>query len=111
VAPLSPITDMATITPAAAPPRRSVVAAKLYMLDMLQLQRGPEAAAIAASLRSSREAEDIAYQIAAALDHVRRVAAASYGARIGARLAEVAPPELLALIESTPAIPSDAVAA
>lgn len=78
--------------------RRSVAAAKLYMLDMLQLQRGRDAGAIADHLRASRQTADIAHHIAAALDHVREVAAASYSERVTARLLEVAPAELLAMI-------------
>lgn len=78
--------------------RRSVAAAKLYMLDMLQLQRGRDAGAIADHLRASRQTADIAHHIAAALDHVREVAAASYSDRVTARLLEVGPAELLAMI-------------
>lgn len=105
-------TAVATTLPACAPEaaggagigaaasRRSIVAAKLYMLDMLQLQRGAGSDAIGAELRASREPADVARGLAAALDHLRRVAAPTYSARVAERLAEVAPPELLESVKA-----------
>lgn len=95
----------------AAAPRRSLVAAKLYMLDMLQLQRSADAAQLAALLQGSREPDDITVQLAAALGHLRQATPLSYSARIATRLAEIAPLEVWARMHGDAEALADACAA
>lgn len=90
--------------PAASPPaatsRRSLAASKMYLLDMLQLQRTPEAAELRAAIQC---AVDPAEQVEALLHAVRellRSNATSYGPRVAARLAEILPEEALQRLQA-----------
>ena len=84
-----------TARPAASGQRRSLAAAKMYVVDMLQLQRHPDAVELKARIQfTSGQAE----LLAALLDGLRvllRLTNESYGQRIVARLGEVLPEELL----------------
>lgn len=71
--------------------RRSLAAAKVYMFDMLQLQRGEEATTIAAALRACRDHEELALHLFRALRHIRMVASPSYSRRVAERLSEILP--------------------
>lgn len=75
--------------------RRSMAAAKMYMLDMLQLQRSVEAATLKVSIQSSNGAEDTVAALIEALRHLQRVATPSYYARVSTRLNEVVPEEFV----------------
>lgn len=84
--------------PAPAPrvgPRRSLAAARMYMLDMLQLQRSVEAATLKVAIQSSGSGDETLASLVDSLRHLRTVAAPSYYARIAARLAEVLPEEFV----------------
>ncbi|WP_242109283.1 hypothetical protein [Luteimonas aquatica] len=95
----APPSAIAPSPPAAAPAsRRSLAAAKVYMFDMLQLQRGAEAGAIATALRGCRDQDELVVRLVQALRHVRAVASPSYSHRVAERLAELMPePYLFAL--------------
>lgn len=80
----------ATMAPAPTS-RRSLAAAKVYMFDMLQLQRGEDATAIAAALRASRDQEEVALHLFHALRHIRMVSSPSYSRRVAERLSEILP--------------------
>jgi hypothetical protein len=93
-APVTPSTQPhapATATTPAPASRRSLAAAKVYMFDMLQLQRGEEATAIATALRACRDHEELALHLFHALRHIRMVASASYSRRVAERLSEILP--------------------
>ncbi|NUS38441.1 MAG: hypothetical protein HOQ02_05395 [Lysobacter sp.] len=73
------------------PARRSLAAARLYLLDMLQFQRGREAAELARALQRTTDPE---YQVPALLDalrHILAVSRPSYGDRVAAQLALLMP--------------------
>ena len=78
--------------------RRSVVAAKMYVIGLLQLQRNPEAAAQAAMLQTCREPEAIMAAIADALECIADSCNASYTRRVIERLEEITPGPLLPLL-------------
>lgn len=81
-------------TPPATPrtgPRRSLAAAKLYMLDMLQLQRSAKAASLTAAIQSSSDEDEVLAHLIDSLRHLRDVATATYYARVALRLNEVLP--------------------
>lgn len=80
--------------------RRSLVAAKMYIVDMLQLQRHPDAVDLKARIQvTSGQAE----LLEALLDGMRvllQLTSESYGQRIVARLGEVLPEELLPALDA-----------
>lgn len=93
----SPTEQVATLPPPPAPhtgPRRSLAAAKMYMLDMLQLQRSVEAATLKVAIQSSSSGEETLANLVDSLRHLRTVAAPSYYTRIAARLEEVLPEDV-----------------
>lgn len=91
----APAAGSATIASSSGGQRRSLVAAKMYIVDMLQLQRHPDAVELKARIQfTSGQAE----LLAAVLDGMRvllQLTNESYGQRIVARLGEVLPEELL----------------
>jgi hypothetical protein len=103
----------AQIATAAAAPRpssgtrRSLAASKMYLLDMLQLQRSAEAAELRAAIQCSEPAHlvDTLFQ---ALRVLVGTSTQSYGERIVNRLAEILPeetrPRLEALRSERPAV-------
>lgn len=97
-----PRADGTTAAPAAHPAgaRRSLAACKMYMLDMLQLQRTPEAAELRAAIQC---ATDPALLVEALLQALRLIVSAStpsYGERVTQRLAEILPLEALPRLEA-----------
>lgn len=75
--------------------RRSLVAAKMYLVDMLQLQRHPDAVDLKARIQFTSDQAEL---LAAILDGMRvllQLTNESYGQRIVARLGEVLPEEAL----------------
>lgn len=79
--------------------RRSIAAAKMYIIDMLQLQRGPEAAAIASAIRSCRDPDELAAHMLRALRFIHSVANPSLSRRVADRLAEIMPEQYLAELD------------
>lgn len=98
-----PTTPGAIATPASAASqsspraasRRSLAASKMYVVDMLQLQRDPESASLRAEIQTSPSEEELVYRMMKALRHLQAVAATSYAQRIGERLAEILPEHYL----------------
>jgi cell division septation protein DedD len=92
-----------TTTPAPPPPpapkppaaKRSYAATRMYMLDMLQLQRGDDARAIRAALQASAGHDAQVVVVVQALQYIGRVATPSYGRRVFERVAEILPEEAL----------------
>jgi len=79
--------------------RRSLAASKMYLLDMLQLQRSAEAAELRAAIQCSEPAQlvDTLFQ---ALRVLVGTSTQSYGERIVNRLAEMLPEETLPRLEA-----------
>ena len=75
--------------------RRSLVAAKMYLLDMLELQRTPESAALRAAIQSTTEPAALLERLLQSLEHLRATTPSSYGERIRTRFAEVVPDDAL----------------
>lgn len=88
--------------PPASPPatRRSLVVAKVYLLDILELQRDADSAALRAAIRSTAGDEELVRLLLRALDHVHAVTTASFAQRVRERLAEVLPEPDLPLLLS-----------
>lgn len=74
-----------------APTRRSLAATKMYMLDMLQLQRSADAADLRMEVQTASGDEALVDGVLRALAFIQQQANASYAARVGERLAEVLP--------------------
>ncbi|HEY1069971.1 hypothetical protein [Thermomonas sp.] len=94
--------------PASARQRRSLVGAKMYLIDMLQLQRHPDAVEQKARIQFA-DGDDAL--LAALLDGLRvlqRLTPPSYAERIATRLGEVLPEQwlpALAQVVATPQVP------
>lgn len=76
---------------AATPSRRSLVAAKMYLLDMLQLQRNEQAAALRAAIQAAPGDLALVRQLCEGLRHLQATTAASYAGRVALRLGELLP--------------------
>lgn len=79
--------------------RRSLAASKMYLVDMLQLQRDPEAVALRTEIQTSPSEEELVYRMMKGLGHLQGVAAASYFQRVSDRLAEILPEQHLPRLE------------
>lgn len=107
-APPATITLVAAPSPARRPAasRRSMAAAKMYLVDMLQLQRNEESASLRAAIHTAPSEDELVWQLCKALRHLRATTAASYGERVTARLAEILPepwlPRLQAALSAEP---------
>lgn len=94
----APVERASVMSPPAPPPngqRRSLVAAKMYVVDMLQLQRHPDAVELKTRIQL---ASGESHLLEAILDGMRvllQLTNESYGQRIVARLGEALPEELL----------------
>ncbi|BCT91615.1 hypothetical protein LYSHEL_06390 [Lysobacter helvus] len=89
---------VATQAPAAR--RRSLVAAKMYLIDMLQLQRSTEAADLRLAIQSTGDEALLVERLLEGLAHLCATTTASYGARVRERLSEVLPEALLPRLSS-----------
>lgn len=81
--------------------RRSLVAAKLYLLDMLELQRHPEAIRHRSRLQAAQGDEETLAQLLAALHCLRLTASPTLALRVRERLAEVLPEAHLPALRRT----------
>lgn len=79
--------------------RRSLAASKMYLLDMLQLQRDPESASLRAAIQTSPSEDELLYRMMKALRHLQAVASVSYAMRVAERLAEILPERYLPKLE------------
>ncbi|HWS78392.1 MAG TPA: hypothetical protein VN205_08465, partial [Thermomonas sp.] len=75
--------------------RRSLVAARMYVVDMLQLQRHPDAVELKARIQFTSGEADLLQAILDGMRVLLQLTNESYGQRIIARLAEVLPEDLL----------------
>lgn len=80
--------------------RRSMVAAKLYMLDMLALQRHDAAIRHKADLQACHEPDEMLAQLLASLRCLQDTSAASLARRVRERLAEVLPEDCLPALDN-----------
>jgi len=80
--------------------RRSLVAARLYMLDMLELQRHESAATHRAQLKISEDEDTTVTQLLAALQCLEGIANPSLAQRVRDRLTEVLPEPYLPVLEN-----------
>ena len=90
----------ATPAPHATGPRRSLPACKMYMLDMLQLQRSAEAAELRTIVQCAPGEAELLEALLQALGLIVATSAPSYGARVTQRLAEILPLEALPRLEA-----------
>lgn len=81
--------------------RRSLVAAKMYMIDMLQLQRHPDAVEHKARIQFASDDGDLLDAILSSLRTLHQLTSASYGQRIVTRLGESLPEALLPALAQT----------
>jgi len=95
---VAPAAPAPAVTPTAVPVpvterRRSLVAARIYLLDILELQRHPQAAALFHTLQQSRSDETVMAALQAALDALPGLTSTGYAERVRQRLLEVLPKE------------------
>ncbi|MCC4617734.1 hypothetical protein LL972_17300 [Xanthomonas campestris pv. asclepiadis] len=103
---LAPVVMPGTsVPPPAAPPseedlqrqrRRAATNARLYLLDILQLQRNPAAVVLHRQLHAARAEDTIGAAIAEALRALPQITSASYAERVRARIGELLPDALQA---------------
>ena len=79
--------------------RRSLVAAKLYLIGMLELQRDESAVAQRKQLQACQDPDAIVAHLLASVHCLQRIASTSLAQRIRERLAEVLPETYLPALE------------
>jgi hypothetical protein len=102
VAAVRPVPQIAAPAQPPAPatsPRRSIVAAKLYMVGMLELQRHESAASHRTRLQACQDPDATAAHILAAVHCLQRTTSNSFTQRVRERLAEVMPEPYLPALE------------
>lgn len=91
--------------------RRSLVAAKLYLIGMLELQRDESAVAQRKQLQACQDPDAIMAHLLAGVHCLQRIASTSLAQRVRERLAEVLPePYLPALERLELAVPQSSAA-
>lgn len=80
--------------PPPADPRRALLNARMYLLDLLQLQRHPASPALQLQLRAAREEQDTLRAIALALRTMPEMTSERYAQRIRERVLEILPASL-----------------
>ncbi|WP_293705850.1 hypothetical protein [Stenotrophomonas sp. UBA7606] len=94
-------TSTAPAAPVAAAPverRRSMVVARIYVLDILALQRNPTAAHLHKLLQAARAEADTVSALKLALSHLPAMTSDGYTQRVRGRLQEVLPEAHLAAV-------------
>ncbi len=96
VAVAAPAAPAASVMPTAAlapvtERRRSLVAARIYLLDILELQRHPQAAALFHTLQQARSDDAVMAALHAALEALPGLTSTGYAERVRQRLLEVLP--------------------
>jgi len=86
------------LAPPPADPRRGLLNARMYLLDLLQLQRHPAARALQQQLREAREEAATLQAIAQALRAMPQMTSERYAQRIRERVLEVLPAPLHAAL-------------
>lgn len=80
--------------PAMPASRRSLSVSKMYLTDMMQVQRDPQSVSLRAQIQSSPE-DEVVYHMLKGLRHLQKVASAGYARRVVDRLAEILPEQYL----------------
>ena len=97
-APAPPAPTNTSPRPAGA--RRSLAACKMYLLDMLQLQRTPEAAELRTAIQCATDPGLLVDALLQALRLIVATSNASYGERVTHRLTEILPLDALPRMEA-----------
>ncbi|XQA64582.1 hypothetical protein ACM9XC_14140 [Xanthomonas sacchari] len=87
-------TVAASAPPPPADPRRALLNARMYLLDLLQLQRHPASPALQLQLRAAREEQATLRAIALALRTMPEMTSERYAQRIRERVLEILPASL-----------------
>lgn len=85
--------------------RRSMVAARIYLIGILELQRHPQAAVLLRTLQHARSDEQVVAALRGALDALPGMTSAGYCERVRQRVFEVLPETHLAELEQAGVIP------
>ena len=110
--PAAPAAAAEAVAPAPAPQRapverrRSMVAARIYVLDILALQRNPIAAQLHKLLQAAREEGDTVNALKLALSHLPAMTSDGYTQRVRGRLQEVLPETHLAAVLDAAPLPA-----
>lgn len=91
--------------------RRSLAASKMYLVDMLQLQRDPESVSLRTDIQTSPSEDEMVYRMMKGLRHLQDVATSSYARRVGDRLAEILPETYLPRLDEARAAWLESVSA
>lgn len=81
--------------------RRSLVAARIYLLDILAMQRDPRAAPLHQRLQQTREETDTLAALGNALCHLPAMTSDGYAQRVEQRLHEVLPENHLPALQAS----------
>lgn len=108
-APPVPVAPVAISPAPVASSRRSIVAAKLYVIGMLELQRHESAASHRTRLQACQDPDATAAHILAAVHCLQRTTSNSFTQRVRERLAEVMPEPYLPALEKLDLVPASAV--
>lgn len=81
--------------PKAPTSRRSLSVSKIYLTDMMQVQRDPQSVSLRAQIQASPSEDELVYHMMNGVRHLQEVATASYARRVGDRLAEILPEQYL----------------
>jgi hypothetical protein len=98
-APPAPAVPIVVAPAPAASSRRSIVAAKLYVIGMLELQRHESAVSHRTRLQTSQDPDATVAHILAAVHCLQLTTSASFAQRVRERLAEVLPEPYLPALE------------
>lgn len=99
IRPAAPVAPVAVSPAPAASSRRSIVAAKLYVIGMLELQRHESAVSHRMRLQTSQDPDATVAHILAAVHCLQVTTSASFTQRVRERLAEVLPEPYLPALE------------
>ena len=91
--------------------RRSLAASKMYLLDMLQLQRDAESISLRAEIQTSPSEEELTYRMMKGLRHLQAITTVGYARRVGDRLAEILPEAYLPKLDQARAAWLESVSA
>lgn len=83
------------VAPNSVGPRRSLAASKYYLIDMLQLLRSHEGAAMALALHTARAEADVVVAMLTSLDQIDQRCGADYALKVARHLLQTLPLELL----------------
>lgn len=91
-APRPPARPAAEATASAAvKPRRSLAAAKMYMIGLMQMLRDPEASMLAVSLHGAQNADELRHWVVRCMVFIHGRSGPDYAARVAERVLEVFP--------------------